>query len=227
MTANQLADELPPAYEWSERGPHDWTVRNVVTGESLSEETESACVNCCWGCFTADTTITREEWVRLQGLEVRLESERATKVMWRARAMGLADGYDWDKWNTDAAIGIIYGLKSQTVANARRARGIPPHTAYNKSTRKIDWDNESRLGKMPDRMLQRLLKIGSSASVSAARQRRGIPKFVRPNADDMLLAIRSVQQVVENAKGGNPMIDYELLEAILMANNLLPKEKKK
>lgn len=129
--------------------------------------------------------------------------------------------------DTDAAVARTYGLKPQTVANARRTRGIASYTAYNKSTRKIDWDNEPRLGKMPDRLLQRILNVRSSASVTAARQRRGIPKFVRPNADDMLLAIRAVQQVVEDAKSGHPMIDYELLEAILSGNNLLPKGKKK
>jgi len=82
---------------------------------------------------------------------------------------------------------------------------------------------------MPDRMLQRLLGAASSASVTAARQRRGIPKFVRPSADDMLLVVREVQQLVEGAKAGTrpPMVAYELLEAILMQNNLLPKGKKK
>lgn len=131
--------------------------------------------------------------------------------------------------DTDAAIARTYGLKSQTVANARRMKGIPSHTPYNKATHKIDWDNEPRLGKMPDRLLQRLLKISSCASVSGARQRRGIPKFVRPDPDNMLLMLGEIQQLVADAKAGArlPVINYEVIEAILKKNNLLPKEKKK
>jgi len=129
--------------------------------------------------------------------------------------------------DTDAAIGRIYGLKAQTVANARRMRDIPSYTPYSKSQQKIDWENEPRLGKLPDRLLQRLLKVASSASVSAARQRRGVPKFVRPNADDMLLVVTAVQRLVEEIDGGTrlPMIDYEILKVVLKQNNLLPKGK--
>jgi len=170
-------------------------------------------------------TILGQSWVRILGVVLEMGDKKIKRksghnIDWTDIPLGT---------DTDAAIAQTYGLKPQTVANARRMRSIPSYKPYSKAIQKVDWDDEPRLGKMPDRMLQRLLGAASSASVTAARQRRGIPKFVRPSADDMLLVVREVQQLVEGAKAGTrpPMVAYELLEAILMQNNLLPKGKKK
>lgn len=128
--------------------------------------------------------------------------------------------------DTDAAIGRTYGLKAQTVANARRMRGIPSFKDYTKATHKVDWDEEPRLGEMPDRMLQRILGIGSASTVSQARVRRGIPKFVRPDPDDLLMAIYEVKELMALASKKNAAVPCNMLESILQKNNLMTKEKK-
>ena len=99
---------------------------------------------------------------------------------------------------SDGEIARRYGLKAQTVSNARRRMGIPSHRKYAiKADKIIDWDLEPRLGKMPDRVLQRVLGVRSITAIVNARNRRGIPPFDGPNKDDMYLALYEIKDVVK------------------------------
>jgi len=134
---------------------------------------------------------------------------------------------------TDAEIGRIYGIKSQTVASARRARGIQSTDRYaaKKATHKYDWDNEPRLGAMPDRLLQRILGMASASSVSTARSRRGIPKFIRPDPDDLLLLLIDLHGLSQNPKYvQDQSVPLDHLEYLLKKHKLAPidpKDKKR
>lgn len=127
---------------------------------------------------------------------------------------------------SDAEIGRMHGIKPHTVSSARRAREIPSVDRFSmkKVTHKIDWDNEPRLGKMPDRLLQRYLGVASCSSVTTARRRRGIPKYQRPDRDALLLAFWDIKSLVEDRQDS---IDREVLEAIFKRHKLFQKEKKK
>lgn len=123
----------------------------------------------------------------------------------------------------DAQVAAIYGLKVQTVANGRRLQGIPStdRFAHKKASHKIDWDNEKRLGQVPDRVLQRLLKIGSASSVSQARTRRGIPRFEAPDLDDLLMAVYELRGMVAEAHEKEQIaIPLEDLDKLLKRNRL-------
>jgi len=92
---------------------------------------------------------------------------------------------DWIDWSeiplgtdSDAEIARQYGLKAHTVAGARRRAGIESVSGDTRRFRphRIDWDAQP-LGEVPDSIIQERLKLKSVATVSSARQRRGIQKY--------------------------------------------------
>lgn len=100
---------------------------------------------------------------------------------------------EWIDWSeiplgttSDAEIGRQYGLKPHTVAGARRRLGIPSSSGNTNRFRphKTDWDAEP-LGEVPDSIIQERLGLKSVATVSSARQRRGIAKYDRLNVHDL------------------------------------------
>ena len=97
--------------------------------------------------------------------------------------------YDWASLPLgqmyDADIARKHGLKPCSVSRARQRLGIAPYTpegqtAPNRSAKKIDWDNEPLLGKVPDSALAKILGLSSSSSVTGARRRRGIKPYKPP-----------------------------------------------
>lgn len=89
---------------------------------------------------------------------------------------------DWEKETrlgkmTDSALARDLGVTSNAVRQARIARKIPytaDSFAYKFGSKGIDWDNESRLGKVSDGVLAAEYGVNPSA-VHQARQARGIP----------------------------------------------------
>lgn len=79
--------------------------------------------------------------------------------------------------DTDKAIATLLGKKQNSVAHNRIKRGIPPKDP--KRSQKNVWEKteeEDSLGKLPDSVIAERLGI-AIASVTLARQRRGIPSY--------------------------------------------------